>query len=68
MKTKTSTTPIYDKRLKGEGEIAESILNLLIAAQKKHMSLSPKYEFNTTVFERAERAGQQSSLLWIPNS
>jgi hypothetical protein len=41
---------------------------LLIAAQKKHMSLSPKYEFNTTVFERAERAGQQSSLLWFPNS
>ncbi|MES2779730.1 MAG: PA0069 family radical SAM protein [Bacteroidota bacterium] len=53
----------FGKRMKGEGKIAESIRNLFVASRKKHMSLNPAYEFNTTAFERPVKAGQQLSLL-----
>lgn len=53
----------FGKRMKGEGKIAESIRNLFIAARKKHMSLTPAYEYNLTAFERPLRAGQQLSFL-----
>lgn len=52
----------FGKRMKGEGKIAESIRNLFMAARKKHMSLTPEYEFNLTAFERPVRAGQQMAL------
>jgi DNA repair photolyase len=53
----------FGKRMKGEGKIAESIRNLFIAARKKHMRLTPAYEFNMTAFERPVKAGQQLTLL-----
>jgi DNA repair photolyase len=52
----------FGTRMKGEGKIAESIRNLFVAARKKHMSLTPAYEFNTSLFERPIKAGQQILL------
>lgn len=52
----------FGTRMKGEGKIAESIRNLFVAARKKHMSLTPAYEFNTSLFERPIKAGQQFLL------
>lgn len=52
----------FSKRMKGEGNIAESIRQLFLASRQKHMSLKPFYEFNLKAFNRPIKPGQQISF------
>jgi len=48
----------YGKRMRGEGNIAESINQLFKISVKKHFGNKPKFEFNLNAFKRPNKSGQ----------
>ncbi len=50
----------YGKRMRGEGNIAQSINQLFKLSVKKHFSGKEKFEFNLEAFTRIDKTGQMN--------
>ena len=50
----------FGTRMRGEGNIAESIRQLFISSKKKYFSKKEKFEFDLTLFERPDKRSQLS--------